>query len=285
MRIVLIASAPPPALGLGATLAGMGHHVPALVAIRAPEGRYGDGYPVALHGAAPEGDLLFVRSGELLGPLLAAYEPDVALCASFPARIPADALQTPRLGILNLHPALLPRYRGPNPMGWALRNGDAEIGITVHRMVEKLDAGPILSQGAIAVGDHDDPATDGAERFGPLSEQLVATALRRAERGDPGDPQDDAAATYAPPFEAAYVEVDWGRTAREVHDQTRAWKLAPPVGGVRGPLADLDGRRVRLLRTRLDGERGGRPVACADGPLWVLETEPVSPDLGRPADA
>ena len=71
----------------------MGHEIVALVAIRAPEGRYGADYPFALHGAAPNADLLFVRSGERIGALLRAYAPDVALCGSFPARIPDDALR------------------------------------------------------------------------------------------------------------------------------------------------------------------------------------------------
>jgi hypothetical protein len=52
--------------------------------------------------------------------------------------------------------------------------------------------------------------------------------------------------------------------------------MSPPVGGRRGPLTELDGRRVRLVRTSLDGDRGGRPVPCGDGPIWVLESEPVS---------
>jgi methionyl-tRNA formyltransferase len=72
------------------------------------------------------------------------------------------------------------------------------------------------------------------------------------------------------------VEVDWSNDARFIHNQTRAWKLSPPVGGRCGPLAELDGRRVRLLRTRLNGERGGTRVDCCDGPLWVLESEPVA---------
>jgi methionyl-tRNA formyltransferase len=105
MRVVLIASAPPPALELSSSLANLGHDVAALVSFRGPEGRYGSGYPSALHAGAPDGDLLFVRSGERLGSLLRSYEPDVALCASFPARIPDDALVAPRHGILNLHPS------------------------------------------------------------------------------------------------------------------------------------------------------------------------------------
>ena len=276
MRVVLIASAPPPALGLSATLARMGHDVDALVAFRGPEGRYGPGYPVALHQAAPDGDLLFVRSGVRLGPLLRAYEPDIAICASFPALIPDDALGVPRYGIINMHPGLLPRYRGPNPMGWSIRNGDPELGLTVHRMTSEFDAGPIYAQAAVPIADDEDPALDGMERFEALAEALLAEALARVKAGEPGDRQDESLAGYAGVFEPAYLEVDWSHDARYIHNQTRAWKLSPPVGGRRGPLAELDGRRVRLLRTSLDDGQGGTRVDCGDGPLWVLDSEPVA---------
>src|SRR3954451_22683378 len=72
MRIVLISSAPPPALGLSQILASMGHQLPALIAFRGPEGRYGPGFPFALHEAAPEADLLFARTGKHLAGLLRA---------------------------------------------------------------------------------------------------------------------------------------------------------------------------------------------------------------------
>jgi methionyl-tRNA formyltransferase len=275
VRVVLIASAPPPALGFAGVLTAMGHEVPAVVAIRAPAGRYGPDYPAALLDVAPDGDLLFVRSGARLGAILGAYAPDLALCASFPSRIPDEALAAPRHGILNAHPALLPRYRGPNPLGWAMRNGDGVLGLTLHRMTREFDTGPVFAQGSVPVTDDDDPAVDGLERFAGLAARLLAEALARLEAGDPGDPQDEAQASYAGVFEPEYVEVDWSRPARDVHNQTRAWKMSPPVGGRRGPLTELDGRRVRLVRTSLSADHGGRAVGCGDGPLWVLETEPV----------
>jgi methionyl-tRNA formyltransferase len=104
----------------------------------------------------------------------------------------------------------------------------------------------------------------------------VAEGARPGHGRVTADPQDEAEATYAGIFEPAYVEVDWSNDARFIHNQTRGWKMSPPVGGRRGPLAQLDGRRVRLLRTQLDGERGGLRVDCCDGPLWVLDSEPVA---------
>ncbi len=126
------------------------------------------------------------------------------------------------------------------------------------------------------MADDDDPAVDGPPAVRGPSAQLLARALERLEAGDPGDPQDEAQASYAGVFEPEYVEVDWSRPAREVHNQTRAWKLSPPVGGRRGAAHRARRRGVRLVRTSLRGDRGGRPVACGDGPIWVLESEPVA---------
>jgi methionyl-tRNA formyltransferase len=159
-------------------------------------------------------------------------------------------------------------------MGWALRNGDSELGLTVHLMTTEFDAGPILAQGAVPISDDDD-ADALIAKLGTLT-RLLPVALERLVAGDTGDPQPTDGGGYAGIFEPEYVEVDWSRSAREIHRQTRAWSLAPPVDGRRGPCTELDGRRVRLVRTRLDASAGGVPMACGDGTLWVLQTEPVA---------
>jgi methionyl-tRNA formyltransferase len=275
LRLVLIATAPPAALTVDAALREMGYDVVAIVSLRVAPDRFGPYKPARiLEVAAPGGDLLFISSPARLASLLAVYAPDVAICSSFPARIPDAALTVPRHGIVNVHPGLLPRYPGPNPMGWALRNGDREMGLTVHRMTSEFDGGPILAQGTIPITDDDD-ADSLVAKLGTIT-GLLPAALERAAAGDPGDPQPAGGRGYAGVFEPEYVEVDWSRSARDIHRQTQAWSLSPPVRGRRGPCTELDGRRVRLLRTRLDGSAGGTPVACGDGTLWVLRTEPVT---------
>ncbi|MDX6454243.1 MAG: methionyl-tRNA formyltransferase, partial [Gaiellaceae bacterium] len=78
----------------------------------------------------PELDVLFAATKHSIAGLLRAYEPDVALCTGFPWRITAEAIGVPKHGIVNGHPSLLPRYRGPFPIAWAVRNGETEIGLT-----------------------------------------------------------------------------------------------------------------------------------------------------------
>ena len=194
--------------------------------------------------------------------------------ASAKPYIPADALDVPPLGIINTHPSLLPRYRGPNPIAWTVRNGDRELGFSVHRMDARFDTGPLLAQGATPIDDVDD-ASEVFERMFTLLGSLLPGALTRVENGDPGDPQQDGQATYADFFEPEYLEIDWARTAVEVRRQVLAWGVAAARRGARGALTTLRGERVRVLRVRFDDAEGGTRVDCDDAPLWIVETEPA----------
>jgi methionyl-tRNA formyltransferase len=275
VRVALFTRLPEVAVFYDALLRELGHECVGIVTAHGPEGRYG-GEPLgALVDAAPRQlDVLVARASSRFAALLRALEPDVAVSGGFPLRIPPDALQVPRYGIVNGHPALLPRLRGPNPIGWALRNGDDRIGFTFHRMDEDFDTGRLLAQSSAPLADADSPA-DVVERILGLASSLLATALARVEIGDPGDVQDETDASYAGFFEPEYAEVDWSRPAEEIHRQVRAWWVAAVREGPRGALAELDGERVRILRTSLDGDEGGVRVDCGDGPIWVLESAPA----------
>src|ERR671923_287621 len=110
------------------------------------------GLRVALVSTVPEAvDVIVPASKARIAPLLRVYEPDLLLCLAFPWLIPGDALDVPRLGAVNTHPSLLPRYRGPNPIGWMFRNDDPEVGLTFHRMDDAFDTGAILAQGSAPI--------------------------------------------------------------------------------------------------------------------------------------
>jgi methionyl-tRNA formyltransferase len=226
--------------------------------------------------APAELDLVVPRDRTRVAPLLRVLEPDLVLCLGFPWRIPAEALTVPRLGIVNAHPSLLPRYRGPHPVAWAARHGEPEIGLTFHRMDEQFDTGPILAQKPVPLDD--DESWETLEpKIAAASAELLPRVFARLARGDAGDPQAAEAATYYSMFGGdELVEIDWSRPSREIHDLVRGWRFAPFTPGERGPLTELDGERVRVLRTRLEpGE--GRRIECGDGPLWIVETEPAQP--------
>jgi methionyl-tRNA formyltransferase len=277
-RVFMICTIKPIADALAGALRDLGHEP---VALLAPRRGDGDEQPPALQLTAASAparvDLLFARDKHAIERLVRAYEPDLLICWGFPWKIPQAALDVPRLGSINHHPATLPRHRGPIPLAWALREGDSEWGSTWHRMDAELDTGNVLTQTTIPIEDDD---VDIAE-FGPrLLAAGVATlprALERIAAGDPGDPQPEEGASWAGHFvEDDYARVDWSHAARQIHDQVRAWHLTFGMSGIRAPVAELDGEQLVVLQTRLTDPGGGaRRVECGDGPIWVVRTEPV----------
>jgi methionyl-tRNA formyltransferase len=225
---------------------------------------------------APDGlDLCFAADKATLLRLTRAYEPEIGLCAGYPWLLPPEVLAVPRLGVVNSHPSLLPRHRGPYPFAWAVRENDPELGVTVHLMDERFDTGPILAQASRPM-----PADTTLEGLIPtvreLTEELLPRALRRVVDGDRGDPQSEDGATYAGPFGEDYALLDPGRTRAELHRQVRAWQLMWGSSVV-GPVVTVEGRRVRVLDATLEdpGNPGVGRLEAADGPLWLTSVEPL----------
>jgi len=278
LRIVTICSIATLAHALVGTLRELGHEPVAVLGPRRDDGREMPPHLVVNDVTAPRGvDLLFARDKEAVEPLLRAYEPDLMLCAGFPWKIPQAALDVPRLGSVNQHPALLPRHRGPIPFAWTVREDDPVWGMTWHYMDAELDTGNLLAQGSIPVLDDDVLIDEFAPRIQALSMSLLSQALDRVIAGDPGDPQSAEGATWAGHFEDDdYVRIDWSQSARAIHNQVRAWRLTFGMSGLRAPLAEIDGNEVVVLQTRLTDPGGDtRRVECGDGPLWVVATEPA----------
>jgi len=276
VRVAVFTRLPAVLRGITPIIRASGHDVVGVVTAEGPSGRYGEVPLASLIEARPASvDVLVADNSKRFAPLLRALEPDLAVCGGFPVRIPADAIAVSPLGVLNGHPALLPRYRGPNPIGWALRNGDPEIGFTFHFMDVEFDTGPVLVQGAAPLASAK-RAEDVLDALFQLWTTLLPEALARIEAGERGAEQSPEGASYAGFFEPEFAELDWTRPAEKVHRQVRAWWLAASRDGVHGPFAELGGDRVRVLRSRLDDREGGTPVACGDGrQLWIVETVPV----------
>jgi methionyl-tRNA formyltransferase len=280
VRVVLLSTVPQVAQFYVPALEELGHETVAVVGARHRPERLTPHRAQLLADlvahAAPQLDVLLPTASTSLAGLFRAYEPDVVVCTGYPWKVPAEALGVPRYGVINNHPSLLPRHRGPIPMAWTLREGDEVFGITWHRMDEDFDSGAILAQTTIPVLDDETTMEELGPRLGAAAISLMPRVFERLAAEDPGDPQPTEGATWAPTFEEDYAEVDWSLPARKIHDQVRAWALSFSLSDVEGPIAELDGARVRLLRTSLT-ERDGAVarVECGDGPLWVLEYVPA----------
>ena len=166
---------------------------------------------------------------------------DVVVVAAYGVLIPEAALD--RALWLNVHPSLLPRWRGAAPIERALMAGDHETGVTIHRTTPELDAGPIAAQRAFEVGDDDD--------FGSVSARAAEVAAELLDEVLPEPsftPQPEDGVTYAEKIGPADRELDWSRPPQELLNQVRA--LSPHIGA----RAELRGRPVTIWRARVEGD-------------------------------
>ena len=267
----------------------LGHRVVGVVTSPGPKRRRSPTYLEVVAAVPPGIDVIVSNHPERWAAMLAPLRPDLIISGGFPWRIPSEVIVLPRLGAINMHPALLPRYRGPAAIEWALRNGDAELGFSVHRLAPDFDTGPILAQTRIPIADDDD-INSLVAKFGPVLPGPLGQALERVARGDPGEAQDEAEATYAGLFDEEWRTIDWNQPARTSHNQVRSWigQRDIPLGA----LGEIDGETLQITKTRLlpvesqpgepivagtvlrrDDER--MVVQCGDGPIEILKWSPI----------
>jgi methionyl-tRNA formyltransferase len=272
-RVVIVTRILPVALGFHAALRDAGHNPVALLTIRDTDGRYG-GFDLAgmLDSLPAELDILMPARRSSIAPLLESVQPDLAVCMGFPWKVPADALAVPPLGWLNGHPSLLPHHRGPVPVAWTIRDGEDEFGVTFHRMDPELDTGPILAQKTAPVGELCEP-DELYGRMGPIVIEVLGEALANLVAGAEGVPQDGG--DYQGFFGDEDAQLDFSRPAAEVHRLIWAWRYTIAAGELHGALAELDGGTVRVLASSLTEVEDAVRVDCADGPIWLVKTEPV----------
>ena len=168
--------------------------------------------------------------------------------AAFAALVPRNILELTPGGILNVHPSLLPRWRGAAPIQAALLAGDLETGVSIIRLVSALDAGPILLQERAPVGPEDDFVSL-EPRLARLGADLLVRAL--AEKPEP-QPQDDGLATFCRRIEREDARIDWGQAAETIWRQVRAYRGRPQA------FTFLDGRYLKILRATPLGDVGDR---------------------------
>jgi methionyl-tRNA formyltransferase len=204
---------------------------------------------------------------------------DAGVVVAYGMILPKPILEAPRFGCFNIHASLLPRWRGAAPIQRALLAGDAETGVAVMRIEEKLDTGAVCLAERLAIGP-DETAGELHDRLSGLGAELMVRALRDLEQGALACwPQHEHGVTNAAKIEPGETRIDWSQPAVEVHNKIRG--LSPHPGAWFE--VKLNGRRerVRALRSTLaKGE--GKPgtvlddqltIACGKGSVRLLQVQ------------
>ena len=236
MRIGVAATAP---LGADVLERLAGRHDVAFLLTR-PDRPQGRGRRVGAPPAKEVADRLGieVRQPEKLDESVELGDVEAMVVAAYGALIPESLLE--RTLWLNVHPSLLPRWRGAAPVERAIMAGDTETGVTIHRTIAELDAGPISAQRSFPI-ERDDDAGAVYAKAGPLAVELLEPALQGTASFEP---QPEKGATYAGRLTPADRELDWSRPPEESLNRIRA--LSPHIGA-RGV---VDGRRLIVWRAR-----------------------------------
>jgi methionyl-tRNA formyltransferase len=272
-------------------LAGRGHDIAAVYTRAAkPGGRRGlELVPSPVEREARRLGLAVLTPSSLKGAevqtAFAAQGADAAVVVAYGLILPKPVLDAPPLGCLNLHASLLPRWRGAAPINRAIMAGDAESGVTVMKMEEGLDTGPMALAERVPIPP-DLTAGQLHDALARIGADLMARALGALERGSlTFTPQPESGVTYAAKIDKAETRIDWTRPAQAVHDHIRGLSPFP------GAWCELPGAgRIKILRSTR-GEVHGSPgtvlderltVACGDGAVRIVELQRAG---GRPLRA
>ncbi len=180
--------------------------------------------------------------------VFAELDADIAVVAAYGLILPPEVLIAPRQGCINIHASLLPRWRGAAPIHRAVMAGDTETGISIMRIDEGLDTGPVLLRATTPVHESDTTG-DLHDRLSDIGAALVTEALGRLDELTP-EPQGTLGVTYARKIDKAETRIDWGQSARFVDRQIRGLSPIP------GAWTTIHGERIRLLSSHVTHDQG-----------------------------
>jgi methionyl-tRNA formyltransferase len=153
--------------------------------------------------------------------------PDAVVIIAYGQIIPARLLTLPRIGWINLHASLLPRYRGAAPIHWAIANGETTTGLTTMQIDAGMDTGPTLLQHELEIGP-DETSPELAARMSEIGAGLIVDSLLRLDRGEISpQPQDNGKASYAPILKKENGRIDWTRTGPQIYNRMRGFAPWP----------------------------------------------------------
>lgn len=193
--------------------------------------------------------------------------PDLILLADFGQIIPEEILSIPKIAAINIHPSLLPKYRGPSPIATAILNGEKKTGVTIMKMAPKIDAGEILAQTEIEL-DEEDNTLSLRNLLANLSLKMLLEFLPKLQIGNLGDieviSQNESQATYSHKFKKEDGEIDWKKSAQEIDRQIRA------LFGWPGTYTIIGDKRLLIHQAHVDGDKLVLDVVQIEGKSPVM---------------
>ena len=203
-----------------------------------------------------------IRTLEFLAQLK-SYDPDLLVVAAYGRILPQEILDAPRLMPINVHASLLPRHRGASPIEGAILAGDAETGVTIMRVVQEMDAGPMILKRAIPIASEDTQGTL-KERLAELGATALLEALDLIAKGAALEtPQDESAVTFTKQINKEDAIIDWNRDAAFIERMTRAYDPWPVAR------TTLNAEPLMIWRARVDS------IGPAETPGSVVALKPV----------
>lgn len=230
---------------------------------------------IGLHVYQPE-----TIKSESAQEFLKRVAPDAVVIIAYGQIVPARLLTIPRLGWINLHASLLPRYRGAAPIHWAIANGETITGLTTMQIDAGMDTGPTLLRREVEIGP-DETAPELAARMSTIGPELIAESLLRFDRGEISSaPQDEKSASYAPILKKEDGRIDWARPAQQIYNRMRGFAPWP------GSYSTFRGQTCQLLgRPETSGAAGAHIapgeivpstkevyIVCGEGTCLRLES-------------
>lgn len=190
---------------------------------------------------------------------LEELEPDIIITVAYGGFLNKKILRLPEFGCLNVHPSLLPKYRGATPINHALFNGEKETGVTITKMTLKMDSGPILQQKRLTIEERDNYTTL-SEKLAVIGAEQLINVIEQLENGqiNPLEQENDQA-TYCYKLQKEDLIIHWSQEAVEVHNRVRGLAMEP------GAVSFFRGKRIKILETEiLEEESNTSPGTVTD---------------------
>lgn len=220
-----------------------------------------------------------IKANEEVRAIFEMIAPDACIVAAYGKILPEWLLGIPRLGCINVHASLLPKYRGAAPINWAIANGERETGVTIMQMDVGMDTGPMIAKRSLVIGE-EETATELAPGLARLGAEALSATLPLIERGEiTPESQDEKEATYAPILKREDGLINWRMNAREIANRVRAFQPWP------GTYTQFRGARLTIWRARVAEaniesvepgtitgiDKSAITVACADSTALRVE--------------